>query len=165
MKSAIFGTSLLLAGMLSGCGGAPASAPTIISSSATTKPTYTAAKAPTTTKAPTPTPTLVGPSADGGTYATAFELKAAVEAAGLPCSGWVVQELKYASGGNCGGGMDILAVYPDRASLDEQLAAWNSFGKMVEMKVLVGKNWTVNSASATGLQKKLGGQLFTTPGK
>lgn len=165
MKFAIFGTSLLLASMLSGCGGAVTSGPTTIPSSATPKPTSTAAKPPTTTKATTATAAPLGPSADGGIYPTAFELKTAVEAAGLPCSGWVVQELKYASGGNCGAGMDILAVYPDKASLDEQLAAWSSFGKMVEMKVLVGKNWTVNSASATALQKKLGGQIFTTPGK
>lgn len=164
MKYTIVGTALLLAGLLSGCGGSALSTPAT-ASPATSKPPSTAYEAPTTTKAPTPAKTPVGPPANGGSYATALELKAAVETAGLPCTGWVVQKLTYASGGNCGGGMDILAVYADQASLDEQLAAWNSLGRMAEMKVLVGKNWTVNSASATALQKKLGGKLFTTPGK
>jgi hypothetical protein len=160
-KSVFVGVAVVLIGLLSGCSAAVSET----SSSVSTAATATASKAATSTKAPTPIKAPVGPPLDGGSYATAVELRTAAEAAGLVCTSWVVQELKYASGGNCGDGKDILAVYSDQSSLDEQLAAWSSFGKMVEMKVLVGKNWSINSASATNLQKKLGGKLFTTPGK
>jgi hypothetical protein len=161
------GAAVALAVLLAGCGPAASTQPAVTASPKATA-TATATKATATTKAPTPTPTKtpVGPPGDGGNYATALELKAAVEAAGLPCAAWVEQSLKYASsGGNCTNGSDILAIYPSKAALDEQLAVWTSFGKMAQMKVLVGKNWTVNSASADQLQKNLGGQIFTTPGK
>jgi hypothetical protein len=159
------GAAVALAVLLAGCGPAASTQPAVTASPKATA-TATATKATATTKAPTPTKTPVGPPGDGGNYATALELKAAVEAAGLPCAAWVEQSLKYASsGGNCTNGSDILAIYPSKAALDEQLAVWTSFGKMAQMKVLVGKNWTVNSASADQLQKNLGGQIFTTPGK
>lgn len=160
-KIEVVGAAVVLISLLSGCGAAVSET----SSSASSDATATASKTAASTKAPTPIKAPVGPPVDGGSYATAVELRTAAEAAGLVCTSWVVQEFKYGSGGNCGDGKDIVAVYPDQSSLDEQLAVWTSFGKMVEMKVLVGKNWSINSAAATNLQRRLGGKLFTTPGK
>lgn len=160
MKTRAFtssGAALALAVLLSGCGG---SVSTPQAETATAELTATATATPT----PTPTPAPTGPPAHSGSYTSALQLKAAVEAAGLPCSGWAEQSLEYAlSAGNCSEGSDILAVYSP-AGLEEQLAAWTAFGTLVEMKVLVGQNWTVNSELAEQLQEELGGQIFTTSG-
>ncbi|MFC9335848.1 hypothetical protein [Arthrobacter sp. NPDC057009] len=115
---------------------------------------------------PAAAPSSDQPPADGGSYGTVSALKDAVVGAGLECSAWDEHNSTKlaASSGKCGDDL-IMATYASDTSKDEQLNLWKSFGEYVEMKVLVGRNWTVSTDSAADLQKKLGGTVFTTPGK
>lgn len=96
------------------------------------------------------------PPADGGTYGTLEDLRAAVEDAGFQCPELqLANHAKYAStSGYCG---EIgMALFPGDASLKAQLELIPPHGQTA---VNVGKNWTVTTAAPDQIQKWLGGTI------
>ena len=102
----------------------------------------------------------VAPPADGGTFETIDDLKAAVESAGLVCPELVLHNhAKYSSSsGSCSEDIS-LAVYSNDASLEWQLDVWRPIG---QSSINVGRNWTVTSADPKRIQTKLGGTVLHT---
>ena len=99
------------------------------------------------------------PPADGGTFETIDDLKAAVESAGLVCPELVLDKppAKFsASSGHCGE-FTSLATYSSDAYLQSQLDFAKSAG---QRSINVGKNWTVVSEDPKLIQKRLGGTVL-----
>lgn len=106
------------------------------------------------------------PPADGGSYGTIEDLRAAAQKAGLGCQSWDKHNkaIYAASSASCSDSIG-LATYTGEAQLNKQLSAWKVVGEMVELERLVGVNWTIDTSDPEGLQKKMGGTVFRTPGK
>jgi hypothetical protein len=116
--------------------------------------------------AATPTPTKSAPPANGGSYGTITQLRDAAVKAGEPCPSWDEKNnVTLASSSAACSGKVVMAIYASATSKDKQLAVWKEFGSMVEMSVLVGENWTLNTDNAELLQSELGGTVFKTPAK
>ena len=101
------------------------------------------------------------PPADGGTFETLEDLRVALEGAGFQCPELeLANHAKYAStSGYCG---EIgMALYPNDASLDAQLAMRTP---QDQTAVNVGKNWTVTTAAPDQVKKWLGGAIVGADG-
>lgn len=108
-------------------------------------------------------PMETGPPADGGSYATIHELRDAVVEAGFACPDWRSHNNGDHNmvGASCSDNL-VMAIYMDDAQQQEQLDVWEGFSEFLEMTVLVGDNWTVNTDDAEALRREMGGTIFTT---
>ena len=120
-----------------------------------------AAQTPTT---PTTTTTATPPT--GQTYGTLTDLRDAATAAGHPCPTWVQDNAVTlaAESGHCDDS-DVLATYATQAQLDEAIATMKAMNAAItdpnaRAVLLVGPNWTINSADAPALQPKMGGTIL-----
>lgn len=106
------------------------------------------------------------PPADGGKYASVVELRDAMVKAGLDCPRWDEHDLMMdsASSADCSENI-VLATYSSWADREKQMDRYRAIGKSMEITVLVGTNWTINSPLADKVKDKLGGYLFKTTGK
>lgn len=106
------------------------------------------------------------PPADGGSYGTIEDLRDAAKKAGLDCPSWDKHNkaVYAASSASCSDSIGF-ATYTGESQLNKQLSAWKVIGELVELERLVGVNWTIDTSDPEGLQKKMGGTVFRTPGK
>lgn len=99
------------------------------------------------------------PPADGGTFETIDDLRAAVESAGLVCPELVLDTppAKFASSSGHCGEFTSLATY----SSDRYLQLELDFAKKAgQRSINVGRNWTVVSEDPKLIQKRLGGTIL-----
>jgi hypothetical protein len=137
----VTGAAVLLALTITGCGGDQPAA-TVTSSATVTMP----------------------PTAQR--YPTVEALKDAAVAAGLPCSGWVQDNVvtEAAESGHCTDA-DVLTTYTTDADLQAAVENARSMNEMLkENKVettpmLIGPNWIINAPTADKLAPKLGGTV------
>lgn len=108
----------------------------------------------------------IEPPADGGKYASVVELRDAMVKAGLDCARWDEHDsmMDSASSADCSENI-VLATYSSWADKEKQMDRYRAIGKSMEITVLVGTNWTINSPLADKVKDKLGGYLFKTTGK
>lgn len=106
------------------------------------------------------------PPVDGGTYATVVELRDAVVKAGLACPKLDEHDpmVKLMSRGDCSENT-LIATYSSHADLQRQMDMYRVMGESMEITVLVGANWTINSPYAEKLKDNLGGYVYKSPGK
>lgn len=116
------------------------------------------------TAAPLPQETTE-PPVDGGKYASVVEVRDAMVKAGLPCPSWE-EHPKTAdwSAAECSENT-LIATYPSWEKLNKQLNRYRAMGESLEMTVLVGVNWTIDSPLAYKVEDKLGGYLYKSTGK
>ena len=133
---------------LTGCAGATADQPT---------------PAPVQTAAPTPKPV---PKAHS--YYSADELREAVDAAGVPCQRWLLDDINLDDDGTqvsltieCNDSQPAVTMtfYDDPATLKQDLHTWTN-GAGWDAPSLIGPNWTVDPLDRDKvllLQSQLGG--------
>lgn len=106
------------------------------------------------------------PPADGGKYASVVELRDAMVRAGLDCPRWHEHDLMMDSASSADRSENIvLATYSSWADRDKQMGTYHAIGESMEITVLLGTNWTINSPLADKVKGRLGGYLFKTTGK
>ncbi|GKV72960.1 hypothetical protein NCCP2145_23410 [Pseudarthrobacter sp. NCCP-2145] len=115
--------------------------------------------------APSPQTTAT-PRVDGGSYASVVELRDAMVNAGLDCPQWDRHDgmLDSMSAADCSENI-VLATYSSKDDREKQMKRYRAMGESMEMTVLVGVNWTINSPLADRVQDKLGGYLYESTGK
>lgn len=110
----------------------------------------------TTTAAPTPTPTELG------AVGSVADLKDAAVAAGFDCPSWEQSNHMPAAAesGTCTDD-DVFSTYTSQADRDEvvDFLKENLSGTGIELTLLVGENWIINSDTAAELEPELGGVL------
>ncbi|MGO2112745.1 MAG: hypothetical protein ACTH31_14155 [Pseudoclavibacter sp.] len=107
---------------------------------------------------PTPTPT----SSELGAVESISDLRAAYVAAGNPCL-WdgSMYVLNSEESGTCSGDA-TLAVYESDADLQASIDNYTTASRQQawDLMLLVGTNWTIQSAHASDLQTKFGGEYL-----
>jgi hypothetical protein len=106
------------------------------------------------------------PPADGAKYASVVELRDAMVKAGLDCPRWDEHNamMNSASSADCSENI-VLATYSSWEDREKQMEGYRIMGESMEVTVLVGTNWTINSPLAEKVKDKLGGYLFKSTGK
>jgi hypothetical protein len=106
------------------------------------------------------------PPADGGKYASVVELRDAMVKAGLACPQWREHDVNiiFASSADCSENT-LIATYSSWTDLNKQMNSYRAMGESMEMTVLVGVNWTIDSPLADKVQDKLGGYIYRSTGK
>lgn len=111
-------------------------------------------------------PTTTEPPVDGGTYASVVELRDAMVKAGLDCPQWKEhgRTMNTASSADCSDNT-LIATYSSWSNQEKQMDMYRAMGESLDITVLVGANWTINSPFAEKLKDKLGGHVYKSPGK
>lgn len=106
------------------------------------------------------------PPADGGKYASVVELRDAMVKAGLNCPHWDEHDgmMDSASSADCSENI-VLATYSSWEDREKQMNRYRAMGESLDVTVLVGTNWTINSPLAEKVKDKLGGYVFKSTGK
>jgi hypothetical protein len=113
----------------------------------------------------TPTATVTTPPT-AQRYPTVEALKDAAEAAGLPCSGWVQDNIvtDAAESGHCTD-EDVFTTYITDADLQAAVENARGMNELLREKkidpgpTLIGPNWMINAPTADKLAEKLGGTV------
>lgn len=118
-----------------------------------------------TTEPPPPSQETTEPPADGGKYGSVVELRDAMVKAGLPCPRWDEHpRTRDWMAGECSENT-LIATYSSWEDLNKQMNRYRAIGESIEMRVLVGVNWTIDSPLADKVEDKLGGYLYESAGK
>lgn len=107
-----------------------------------------------------------GPPSDGGRYGSVADLNEALVKAGVECPNWDEHngQTLASSSGKCDT-KTVLAIFASDAKKEQPLEQFKLMGEIVQINLLVGENWTVNTPGAEELQEKLGGTIFKTAAK
>jgi hypothetical protein len=120
----------------------------------------------TTVVKPTPTPTVSGPPADGGSYATVGALKAAFVKAGGACPDFKQTNriTLAAESAECSTNT-VISTYVSSNDISQLIQTVKKLN--ADLKTtggnswLVGENWVINSPTSTDMQEKLGGKIVS----